>query len=195
MYKTSLALLALTVGLFSASQAKASTLDTFVLTGDGNTFSFSLTSPSNASNFGLACPGHSGVCFPGVSVTADGHSQTDTIEFTANDGLEIFNSFGLGIVSLGLDFFVPWTLNQQSDYYSDTVHNGVASVSFYGGTYYFTGNDNGYGNYSGGFDINGFQPYKLVIDPPAPVPEPSSLALMSSGLLAAAGAVRRRMKK
>ena len=191
MHKPSLALIALTVGLFSASQAKAST-DTFTLTGDGNTFSFSLT-PSNATPCGIGA-----VCYLNVPVTANTtHSQTDTIEFTANDGLEIFASSNPNkIVTLGLDTFVPFTFTPQSDFYSDTISMGTASVSFDPGTYYLFGYDNGHGNYGGGYDLNPNQSYTLTItDPPPAVPEPSSLALMSTGLLAAAGAVRRRMKK
>jgi hypothetical protein len=190
LHKHSLALIALTVGLFSASQAKASTLDTFVLTGDGNTFSFSLMSPSSASHTGFLCPGFSGVCYSGVAVVDNGHSQTDTIEFTADDGLEIFNSHGNEIVDLSLD-------HHQPDFYSSTTHNYLTTVSFIGGTYLLGGDDNGYGNYDwdSRYDCDHDAGYTLVIDPPAAVPEPSSLAFMSTGLLAAAGAVRRRMKK
>lgn len=186
----SFALIALSVGLLSAAQAKASTLDTFVLTGDGNTFSFSLTSPSTPNHTGFSCPGDSGVCYSGVPVLDNGHSQNDTIEFTSNDGLEIFNSYGNEVVDLSLD-------NHQSDFFSDTVHSGVTTVSFIGGTYLLGGDDNGYGNYDWNYFSNcgNDAGYTLVIDPPSAVPEPSSLALMSTGLLAAAGAVRRRMKK
>lgn len=193
MHKYSLALLALSVGLFSASQAKASTLDTFVLTGDGNTFSFSLTSPSSPSHTGFSCPGFSGVCYSSVAVLDNGHSQNDTIEFTSNDGLEIFNSHGNEIVDLSLD-------NHQSDFFSETTHSGVTTVSFIGGTYFLDGDDNGFGDYDWNSKSdcgNNYDGYKLVIDPPttSPVPEPSSLAMMSTGLLTAAGAIRRRMKK
>lgn len=194
MYKSSLALLALTVGLFSAPQAKASTLDTFVLTGDGNTFSFSLTSPSTPNRTGFSCPDYNfggDFCYTGIAVTDNGHTQNDTIEFTSNDELEIFNSSGHSIVDLTLN-------NHQSDYFSENK-NGL--VSFLGGTYLLGGDDNGYGSYdwNSRSDCGNNSGYTLVIDPPAPsttpVPEPSSLVLMSSGLFAAAGAIRRRMKK
>jgi hypothetical protein len=196
LHKYSLALIALTVGLFSASQAKASTLDTFVLTGDGNTFSFSLTSPSNPSHTGGSCPGNSGVCYSGIAVLDNGHSQTDTIEFTANDGLEIFNSSNHEVVDLSLN-------HNQSDFFSESTvwswstFSFITTVSFDGGTYQLGGGDNGYGNFdwNSRYDCDHDAGYTLVIDPPAAVPEPSSLAFMSTGLLAAAGAVRRRMKK
>jgi PEP-CTERM motif len=193
LHKYSLALIALSVGLFSASQAKASTLDTFVLTGDGNTFSFSLTSPSSPSHTGFSCPGDSGVCYSSIAVTDNGHIQNDTIEFTSNDGIEIFNSSNHEIVDLSLD-------KKQSDFFSETTSHGVTSVSFIGGNYLLGGDDNGYGDYDWNSRSdcgNNYDGYTLSIDPPttSPVPEPSSLVLMSSGLLAAAGAVRRRFKK
>jgi hypothetical protein len=192
LYKSSLALLALTVGLFSASQAKASTLDSFVLTGDGNTFSFSLTSPSTPNHSGFQCPDFNfggDFCYTQIAVTDNGHTQNDTIEFTSNDELEIFNSSGHSILDLTLN-------NHQSDYFSE---NKSGVVTFLGGTYLLGGNDNGYGNddWNDRYDCDHDSGYTLVLDPPStsPVPEPSSLALMSTGLFAAAGAVRRRMKK
>jgi PEP-CTERM motif len=188
LHKISLALIALSVGLFSASQAKASTTDTFSLTGDGNTFTFSLLSPStpSATNFGCPAGGFSDFCYSGISVIDNGHSQSDTIEFTSNGGLDIFNHYGQSIVEL--------TLDHPPLEFADTKD----SVSFIGGTYLLGGDDNGWGDYDWNSKSdcgNNYDGYTLSIDPPAPVPEPSSLALMSSGLLAAAGAVRRRMKK
>jgi hypothetical protein len=191
LHKISLALIALSVGLFSASQAKASTLDTFSLTGDGNTFTFSLLSPSTPNATSFNCPAFSSsgdFCYTGISVTDNGKSQSDTIEFTSKGGLDIFNKNGQEIVELTLDKPpVEFTDNKNS-------------VSFIGGTYLLGGDDNGYGQYDYNYKSdcgNNYDGYTLVIDPPttSPVPEPSSLVLMSSGLLAAAGAVRRRFKK
>jgi hypothetical protein len=180
--KNSFALLALSVGLFSAAQAKASTIDTFTLTGDGNVFSFSLISPSTPSS----CHSFGDVCYTGISVTDNGHSQTDTIEFTHDDDIDIFNSHGQSILELSLN-------NHQPNFFTD--NHGV--VTFIGGTFGFSGDDNGYGNwdYFGKYDCENSANYTLVLDPPSQVPEPSSLILMSSGLLAAAGALRSRMKK
>jgi hypothetical protein len=190
LHKISLALIALSVGLFSASQAKASTTDTFSLTGDGNTFTFSLLSPSTPSATNHNCPagGNSDFCYSGISVLDNGHSQSDTIEFTSTGGLDIFNNYGQSIVEL--------TLDHPPLEFTDTQN----SVSFIGGNYLLGGDDNGYGDYNWNSKSdcgNNYDGYSLSIDPPttSPVPEPSSLALMSSGLLAAAGAVRRRMKK
>lgn len=191
MHKISLALIALSVGLFSASQAKASTTDTFSLTGDGNTFTFSLLSPSTPNATGFNCPAFSfsgDFCYTGISVVDNGHSQSDTIEFTSNGGLDIFNKNGNDIVEL--------TLDKPPVEFTDKQN----SVSFIGGNYLLGGDDNGYGDYDWNSKSNcgnNYDGYTLSIDPPttSPVPEPSSLALMSSGLLAAAGAVRRRMKK
>jgi hypothetical protein len=186
LHKTSLALIALSVGLFSASQAKASTSDLFTLTGDGNIFTFSLTSPSTPSS----CQHAGDVCYTTTVLDHGTNSQTDTIEFTSNDGLDIYDSKG-NIVDLNLN-------NKQPDFFSDS--HGVVTIDT--GKYDFTGDDNGWGGYdwsniyrcgngdNGGYTLN-------ITDPPpaSPVPEPSSLVLMSSGLLAAAGAVRRRFKK
>jgi hypothetical protein len=182
--KSAFALLAaLSVGLFSAHQAKASTLDTFTLTGDGNVFTFSLTSPSTPSS----CDGPGDFCYSGIAIIDYGHSQTDTIEFTANDGIDIFNSLDQSILELSLNNFQP-------DFF--TANQGV--VTFIGGTFDLGGYDNGYGtwNYFGKSDCGNSASYALYVDPPvtSPAPEPSSLVLMSSGMLAAAGAVRRRMK-
>jgi hypothetical protein len=181
--KSSFALLALSVGLFSASQAKASTVDTFTLTGDGNAFSFSLTSPSSPS----PCDGPGDFCYTGIDVIDNGHSQTDTIEFTANDGIDLFNSQDQSILEL--------SLNNKQPYFF-TANQGV--VAFIGGTFYLGGDDNGYGNwdYNGKSDCDNSASYNLYIDPPvtSPVPEPSSLTLVSSGLLTAAGAVCRRLR-
>lgn len=188
LHKISLALIALSVGLFSASQAKASTLDTFSLTGDGNTFTFSLLSPSTPSATNHNCPagGNSDFCYTGISVTDNGYSQSDTIEFTGTGGLDIFNHYGQSIVEL--------TLDHPPLEFTDTNN----SVSFIGGNYLLGGSDNGYADYDWNSKSdcgNDYDGYTLSIDPPSAVPEPSSLALMSTGLLAAAGAVRRRMKK
>jgi PEP-CTERM motif len=188
--KASLALIALTVGLFSASQAKASTLDSFVLTGDGNTFTFSLISPSNPAD-GYSCPGHSfsNFCYGGVSVTDNGHAQTDTVEFSSDGDINIFNSHGQSVLELTLN-------SHQSLFYTE---NKSGIVTFLDGTFHLSGNDNGFGNddWNSRYDCDHDSAYTLVLDPPttSPVPEPSSLALMSSGVLAAAGAVRRRLKK
>lgn len=181
MKKSAFALLAaLLAGLLSVHQAKASTLDTFALTGDGNVFTFSLTSPSTAPS----CDGSGDFCYTGIAVLDNGNSQADTIEFTDADGLDIFNNQGQSILELSLNY-------QQSDFFTDNY--GV--MTFIGGTFYLGGDDNGYGNgdYSGKSDTGNSASYSLYIDPPvtSPVPEPSSLLLMSSGLLAAAGTVRR----
>jgi hypothetical protein len=180
--KLSLALLALSAGLFSAAQAKADTLDTFALTGDGNTFTFSLTSPSSPAPCGF------GICYSGISVVDNGHTQIDTVEFTGNDGIDIFNNHGQSILELSLN-------NHQPDFLKDS--KGL--VTFIGGTYALRGDDHGFGSwdYNGKVDCETSAKYSLVLDPPStsPVPEPSSLAFMSTGLLAAAGAVRSRMKK
>jgi hypothetical protein len=190
LFKSSLALVALTVGIFSASQAKASTLDTFQLTGDGNVFHFSLISPSDPTD-GFSCPGHSfsDFCYTGISVTDNGHTQTDTIEFSKDGDIDIFNNHGQSVLELSLN-------NHQPLFFTESK-NGV--VTFLDGTFHFSGDDNGYGrdDFDKGYDCDHDASYTLVLDPPAttPVPEPSSLALMSTGLFAAAGAVRHRMKK
>lgn len=180
MYRTSLGLLALTVGLFSASQAKASTIDTFQLTGNGSNYLFSLTASSAPST---SCPVTGDFCYKGIIVNGN---QTDTIEFTSSGELEIFDHNGHSIIDLSLK-------NNQSLYFTETAHPGT--VTFKVGTFNLKVDGNGNDRDEECDDCNRDPNYTLTItDPPAPVPEPSSLALISSGMLAAAGAVRRRMK-
>jgi hypothetical protein len=189
LYKYSAALIALSVGLFSASQAKASTLDTFSLTGNGDTFAFSLLSPSNPAT-GNSCPnnGSGDFCYTGISVSDNGNNQTDTIEFTASGGLDIFDHHGNSIIDLSLK-------NNQALYFTEI--GNPPTVTFKGGTFSLSNVSKGDGGEGDDYcdECNRDPNYSLVIDPPSAVPEPSSLALMSTGLFAAAGAVRRRMKK
>jgi hypothetical protein len=184
--KYSVALIALSVGLFSASQAKASTLDTFSLTGNQTTYAFSLPSSSTPAT-GNACPDNSfgDFCFTGITVNGN---QTDTIEFTGSGGLDIFDHHGNSIIDLSLNNTHP-----PQSYFTETFP--PFTVTFTGGTYTLSKGGDGYEEDDYCDDCNRNSTYTLVIDPPSAVPEPSSLALMSTGLFAAAGAVRRRMKK
>ena len=177
MYKHSLALIALSVGLFSASQAKASTIDAFSLTNNGHQVQFSLT----PSTFSTSCHDTGDFCYTGISVTDDGGTQTDaTVEFTGSGGLDILNSTDQTIIDFDLK-------NNQPLYFTQT---GTPPAVTFDTVDTFSLKRDG-GIVGGDQDPN----YTLTISDPPQVPEPSSLALMSTGLLAAAGAVRRRMKK
>ena len=103
---------------------------------------------------------------PAVTVLDNGHSQADTIEFTHDDGISIFNSHGQTILELSLN-------TPQPDFF--TNNGGV--FTFIGGTFHLGGVDNGYANwdYNGKMDCDNYANYTLVLDPPQPHRCPSPL--------------------
>ena len=178
-----LSLAVLSASLLSAVHAKAATMDLFTLTYNSNTFSFTLPDSPTPTSTGNDCIDVAGsnadFCINPVAVTINSsHYSTDSVEFftsSAFGGLEIFNGSQHSIVSLD----------------SSQLFSGMVSTpNFTLGTYDVTRHNDG----NCGQDCN--QSGRLVISQvsTSPVPEPSSLVMMSSGLLAAAGAARRKFK-
>lgn len=142
--------------------AMADTLDQFTLTGEGNTFTFSLPSSPTPTAVDANCPsGFTGeFCLAGVSVSIVGGTDTATMEFfnAANGG-------GLAFDTLSL--------------FGDQLYTGTeTSPTFLPGTYALE---------SG---ATTFPDYTLQIR--AVTPEPASWLLLSSGLLGGVTALRRR---
>ena len=179
-----LSLAVLSASLLSAVHAKAATMDLFTLTYNSNTFSFTLPDSPTPTSTGNDCIDVAGsnadFCINPVAVTINSsHYSTDSVEFFTSSvfgGLEIFNDSHISLANAD----------------AIQVFSGMVSTpKFTLGTYALARNDSSCYD-----DCN--HSANLVISqvPPdtSPVPEPSSLVMMSSGLLAAAGAARRKFK-
>jgi hypothetical protein len=177
----------LSASLLSTVHAKAATIDLFTITSNSDTYSFSLAASPTPTFTGDGCIEAAGsgkdFCVDPTSVTVNSsvhkHYSVEFFVFDAAGGLEIFNSSDHSVFNVT----------------GSQVFSGMVSApTFTLGTY--TLRLSGTGDCDGECET---QPAKLVISEvspgtTSPVPEPSSLVMMSSGLLAAAGAVRRRFK-
>ncbi len=178
-----LSLAVLSASLLSTVHAKAATMDLFTLTYNSTSYSFTLPDTPSPTSTGNGCIDHQGsgkdFCIDPTAVTVNStvHNDYSVEFFTSNKGggLEMFN---------GSDHTL---LNMTG---SQLFSSLVSAPNFTLGTFYLNGN-------GGDCDESSV---KLVISQVPPVgttstvPEPSSLVMMSSGLLAAAGAVRRKFK-
>lgn len=177
MKKVFLSLVALSATLFANSSAKANTIDTLFLTGGSNSYTFDLPETGTPSGIKNACPEKTSgdFCYNSVKIDDNGVKFFGTIEFftaAKGGGLEIFDSSHHSLLDLdGAQLFT----------------GSLSSPTLVGGLYDLT---------LEGEDCDDRKvAYHLNLDPPSPVPEPSSLALLSSGILGAAGVVRRRLKQ
>ena len=152
--------------------ARADTLDLFTLTGNGTTSTWTLPSaPDFTLRDGL---GPFYALFP-ITLTTNGVSTNTTVLFE-DDNIVTFAINGMQFINM------PFVMNNPT-FVSDngTVSTYTATFdlgTFSGGTYTYPA---------------GYVPYTLTIEPDisaAAAPEPSSLILLATGLLAAAFTLR-----
>ena len=178
--KNFVALLALSAAALTATTAHASTMDAFTLTTSADTYTFSLpaspsTSFNNAGDFTLQP----------VSISDNGKTQNGAVEFfSSNDLGGISITFGQNnpVNDIGSQLF--------------TISKGVPTFTL--GTFTLTPLNGGGGdNYWGDNGCVSNNDYLTITQIPnaSPVPEPSSIAFLSTGLLAAAGTIRRRFSR
>lgn len=159
--------LSLAVLLAATLTVKADTLD-FTLTGGGNTFTFSL--PSNPA------PDSSS---SGVSFTLNNIMVTEgLISFTTNLTFSNLSQGG------GLDFMIPAAPPLPGlglDLIGPQIYSGLEASPIFGPTTTPLGLET----------PKGGDEYTLGITDPS-VPEPTSIGLLATGMLALAGTVRRK---
>ncbi|MEI9979136.1 MAG: PEP-CTERM sorting domain-containing protein [Edaphobacter sp.] len=175
----------LPLALFSSSlilshSTFADTMDDFVLTGDGNTITFSL--PASPPGNMMTCPPNAPSCLPGsetafsvsTMVTLNNAQTTETIEFPTNrfgGGLQIlFPEDPLDLFGAQLftpDAANPTFLTDGPFLLSQTTQGNPPFVS-----------------------------YSLTITPEAAsTPEPSTMALVATGLVSLVGFAALRLRK
>jgi hypothetical protein len=153
------------LAIAATATATAAKADTFKLTGDGDTYTFSIASSPTITEIPF------GFIVNGVTVTDDGISQ-------ANSTLTFYDTAFSGGLEIQPN---PNTLVFNSDQlYSGT--NG--SPTFLLGTFKLVDDIDG-SKYK----------LVIKADPPSasPIPEPSSIALLATGTLAFAGTIRRKL--
>ena len=180
--KNFVALLALSAAALTATAAHASTMDSFTLTSSTDTYTFSLpASPSTSFN------NYGDFTLTPVSITDNGKTKNGAVEFFSNNdlgGISIMFGQSNPLNDTGSQLF--------------TISKGVPTFKL--GTFTLTPL-NGGGNYGdnnwGDNGCAGNTDSITISQIPntSPVPEPSSIAFLSTGLLAAAGTIRRRFSR
>jgi hypothetical protein len=172
--KNIFSLFVLSAGLLTAATAHASTMDLFSLTSGTDSYLFTLPASPTPTATNMACPdpNHGDFCLSSVSVSKNGVSSNNTVEFftTSNyGGLELFKSNGHSFLN---------------EYGSQLFTGSVTAPTFTLGTFSLSSDQ----ETTDSLTIS-------QVPSTSPVPEPSSIALLSTGLLAAAGTIRRRFNR
>lgn len=192
--KNFVALLALSAAALTATTAHASTMDSFTLTTSSDTYTFSLPASPTPSATNGACPdSFSGdFCMNSVSVVKNGNPASTTLDsvefFTANasGGIELLHNGYSFLDDTGSQLFTSSVMTPTFKLGTFTLTPFNSNNNYYGG--------DGYGGYN---NCNGNGDSLTISQVPdaSPVPEPSSIAFLSTGLLAAAGTIRRRFSR